>query len=190
MNAKGRRYLLLLLISIAIRTFFYFFRFEGTFFEGIANAHILYDVIFYSVMISLLETLKERKWLVGLAWGTLTAMIAFNLIEWARPRYLTLTQSLARFMIVISLVFLIFNVSLFFIRKSPARIFFRLLSVVMSLDYIYGAYVGLFYPVNPDNWLMSRAGYYVIAILDNLLLLLAVLRTPELRKPPYADFLE
>ena len=190
MNTKGRRYLILLLFSIAIRTFFYFFRFEGTFFEGIAKADILYDVIFYSIMISLLESLKERKWLIGLTWGNMAASIAFSLYEWAQPEYLTPSQSLARYMIVISLVFFIFDVCLFFTRKNPARIFFRLLSAVMGLGYIYGAYVGLFYLTKPDNWLMSRAGGDVIAILDNLLLLLAVWRTPELRRPKYADFLE
>jgi len=56
MRSKARRYLLLLLISVAMRIFFYFFQFEDTALEQVAKAHILYDVIFSAIVISLLET--------------------------------------------------------------------------------------------------------------------------------------
>ena len=134
MRSKSRRYIFLLLFSMAVRAFFYFFPFKGSFFESIANTSILYDVIFYSIMIGLLEMLNERKWLVGLVWVTMLLSIVFGLIEWMRPGYITQHRSVARFMIVMSVVFLVFDVSIFFTRKSPARIFFRLLSEMLTFD--------------------------------------------------------
>lgn len=191
MNAKGRRYIFLLLFSIAVRLFFYFFPFENTFFEHIAKAHIEYDVIFYSVMISLLELLKDRKWLIGLTWINMIVVIAFSMLGWIRHAYSPFTQfQYDRFITGIGFLLTAFYVCIFFARRSPARLFFRCMPAVTILPYVYGAIAIIFHFPDRDDWLGSPTTETVIAILLNLLLVFATLRTPALRKPQYDDFME
>lgn len=191
MNAKGRRYLVLLLISVAIRIFFYFFQFEDTPFESIAKTHILYDVIFGAIVISLLESLKERKWLIGLAWAAFIASIAYSVLEWIQDAYSPFTQSeYARTIIIDSLVVVIFYICIFFARKSRARIIFRFLTAIFVLPYLFGLLAEILNLPSLDDWLTNRTVDNIVSILLNVLLAIAILRTPEFHKPQYADFME
>ena len=190
MNAKGRRYLILLLVSVVIRIFFYFFPFKDTFLEEIAKTHILYDVIFNAVMISLLELLKDRKWIIGITWIALVGSIAYNILDWINDASSVLPPHLYnRSIIIIGFFLTIFYVCIFFVRKSPARIFIRGMTAVTFLPYVYAILAFFLHLPGPDAWMSSATGGTIMSILINLLLALAVWRTPELRQPEYADFL-
>lgn len=190
MRSKRRRYLILLLVSIAIRIFFFYFPFQDTFFEAVAKTHILYDVIFFSIMISLLELLEDRKWLISFTWIVLLVSIAYNIVVWLNDTYAPLTrhQLISTYMIM-GFVFIIYYVCLFFARESPARIFFRCMPAVILIPMAYGIFAAILHYPGPYHWLSNRAGVAVISILLNTLLALAVLRAPVLREPEYADFL-
>lgn len=191
MRSKAHLYVLLLLISIAIRIFFYCFPFEGTDFEPIAKTHILYDVIFFAIMISLLGTLNDRKWLIGLTWITMFVSIAYTVLEWIGDESSLLTRRQhARAYFIIGFTITAFYICIFFARKSPARIFLRIMAAVATLPDLFDFIVVVLHNSKPNVFLASPLANAIISIVLNLLLALAVWRTPELRRPKYADFLE
>jgi len=191
MNAKGRRYFILLHISIVARTFFYFFKFEDTPFEPIAKAQILYDVIFFGIAIDLLGTLNDRKWLIGLTWVTLFAVIAYNIHDWIGQDSSLLTRRQHVWAnVIIGVTIMAFYIGIFFPRKTPARIFLRSIAVIGFIPDIASFFEFALNDSKLDALLSNPSTIAIVSILLNILLALAVWRTPELRKPQYADFLE
>jgi hypothetical protein len=191
MKAKGRLYLILLLVSITIRLSFYFFSLEGPFPDWIGKTELLYNAIFFGIVISLLNLLKDRKWLIGLVWIIMIDSFAYKLLEQIQDAFSPLPEhQYELYHNIMSIPPLVFYICIFFVRKSPARFFFRCLSLLSTIPILYLLCAAIFHFSDPYVWMTSPGGIVIIDILLNLLLAGAVLRTPALRRAEYADFLK
>jgi len=191
MNAKPRRYLVLLIISIAIRIFFYLFSFEAIFHGPVALTYFLHDGIFFVVLIKLLNFQKDRKWLIGLTWITLIASILYDSLACMGKKTSHFTaQQFDRAQFIIGGIFSIFYICLFLTKKGPARIFFRCMTVAVLLPFLYGIFAIVLHLPGPDSWIDNRAFATILSILLNLFLAFAVLRASRGRQEEYADFLK
>lgn len=190
MSAKRRRYLLLLAISVFIRVAFFIYSPKGAFFDWIIKDDLLYDIIFFAITISLFVAGDAQKWLVGLAWIVLIDAIAHSLLEAIQGQYSPLTQQqYYLYSTIMWIPSLVFYICIFFVRKNAGRIYFRFMTALVLLQLIYSFLLFIFNQTELENEHSVRAFALIMNTLLNLLLALAVWRTPELRKPEYADFL-
>ena len=191
MKGKGRSFLILLLISIAVRAIFYFFSFEDTFLYWIGETDLLYDVIFFAILINLMQVIKERKWLSGMAWVVLIDAIAHCFLEIIHDHSFLLTErQYILYFNITSIPPSIFYICIFFARKNPTRLWFRCMTAVTFILFIYMFCTPIFHLRDVNSLIPERTQIMLISTVINLLLIIAVLKTPELRQPQYADFME
>lgn len=190
MENKYRHYLTLLMVSIAVRVFFYFFPFEAVFHGPKYLPNLFYNVIFFGVLIRLLNLLKDRKWIIILTWFTLTGTILYDILTCIgrESPYFTVRQ-FDRCQVVIGGLVMIFYLCIFLTRKGPARLFFRFMTAAILLPYIYYTCTIIFHIASPGPWMNGRAFITILAIILNLLLAFAVVRASRGRQDEYADFL-
>lgn len=191
MKAKGLLYLILLFVSITVHAIFYYFPLEGPVADWIDKTQLLYNGFFFGIVISLLNLLKDRKWLIGLAWITLIDTLAYGLLEWVQDVFSPLPDhQYVLYHNIMGIPPVVFYVCIFFVRKSTARFYFRCIAVVSMLPLAYDICASIFHLPDPYFLLTSPGSLLIMDILLNLLLAVAVLRTPELRRADYADFME
>jgi hypothetical protein len=192
MKPRGRLYLVLLLISIAIRTMFYFFLFEeGSVPYWVGKTDLLYDVIFFAAFAWLLELLKDRRWLIGLTWITFIDSVGHSVTHLVHEATFLLTErQYSLFQGIMSIPPLVFYLCIVFARKSPARPYFRVMALLTYAPLFYIICAIIFHLPDAETLLSEKTQLFVFSILENLLLVAAMLRTPELRRPKYADFLK
>ena len=191
MKVKGLLFLLLLLVSITVRLIVYFTLPEGVFVQWFLNTGLLYDVIFSAISISVLELLGERKWIVGVAWITMIDIIVKGVLGVIQDKLpLFSDQQYELYFNLLNIPPLIFYVCVFFVRKSPARIYFRCMSLVVLVPIMYLLCTLIFKLPEPGPWVNSQGAIALHTTLLNILLAVIVLKTPQLRRMQYLDFMD
>lgn len=166
-------YLLLLILSVAVRAW----SFEAPQIEWLAYTDFFSTVIILTIAVSILQTEKERKGIVAIAWLTFIVWLAFC-VSLALP---SAAEWLAAMAVFLNLLSVILGLSLFFTRKSPLRTWYRWLGLGLAATFLFRIVTTVLHLELPSFvYPLIEIGSF---LLQNIALFVLVQKAPGFRRP-------
>ena len=191
MKPRGLIYSILLSISIVLKVIIYSSFPRGEFLDWVVYTGLIFDVIFYGIAADVLSLLKEQKWLILIAWIALIASLVKDPLGVFSDEFISLSpQQITLYTYILSVPEAVLTFSLFFVRKSPLRSYFRWLSFLGLLPFLLVIIDFLYSPLGGRPGFIPWWVYIGITLLENIMLVVIVVKTPALRRPKYGDFLK
>jgi hypothetical protein len=191
MKLRGLIYPILLCISIVLKVMIYSSLPRGEFLDWVVYTGLIFDVIFYGISADMLSLLKEQKWLVFIAWIALIASLVKDPLGVFSDEFISLSpQQIALYTFILSVPEAVLAFSLFFVRRSLLRPYFRWLSFLGLIPFVLVIIDFSYSPLGKRPDLIPWWVYIGITLLENIMLIIIVVKTPALRRPKYGDFLK
>lgn len=150
-------------------------------FQWLAYTDLLSTLLVYAITVSILQTEKERRVIVVIAWLTFLAWLTFSVLL-ALPSSAELLGSLAIFLNIFSITL---AVALFFARKSPLLLGYRWLALALGAPFLYrllNTTAHLVPPASVDA--LIEVGSF---LLQNLALFILLQKAPGFRRPAITE---
>jgi hypothetical protein len=184
MKIRGLLYIALLIICIVIRLLTWLPISNLSFQYDILLGSSLAELVFYGILADVLRIGKERIWITVIAWITFIACVAEFIQALTGHRFFN-TESLLLDFKILALLKVALYLSILFVRPGPLRILFRWLAIIPVIPFILPH---LSYPKHHVPALAVTVADTCITLLQYILLIDIVYRTPELQSAEGIDF--
>lgn len=184
MKIRGLLYIALLIICIVIRLLTWLPISGPSFTFVMLWAGWLAELAFYGILADVLRIGKERIGITVIAWITFIACVADFIQGLIGHRYFD-TIDIVQDVKIIALLKVVLYISLLFVRPSPLRLLIRWLAVIPVIPLILPH---LSYPKHHVPALAVTVADSCITLLQYILLIDIVYRTPELQSAEGIDF--
>lgn len=186
MKIRGITYITLLAIAIIAKIYLMLRLPYDEIFDWLGYSGLLFDIVFFGILVSLLGRLQERRWLSALAILALVACIGKDLLPLIADNFVSIPKDqFPLYIDMLTMPALVITIGLFFARRGPAQYCFRWLAVVMLIAYLVHLpqVAAHLYPLNVRlvTWLSVFALQYTI-------LMNIVFKTPALTSAYGIDF--
>ena len=185
MKIRGLAYIVLLVISICAKLYIYYRFPQSELLKWLAYSGLFFDLVFFGILASLLNRLKESKWLVALAGITWIACLIKDPLPILSYKFTHLsTDQITSYTYLLMIPIGVLAVSLLFARNGPAQHSLRWLSIVMMvcLPFLIRD-ITTHFP--PKAQFLARLS---LLVLQNAVLIDVILNTPALRSANNIDF--
>lgn len=186
MKIRGLVFIALVSICVVIKLLAWVPFSSRLFIVGLTYGSVLADLVFFGVLTGVLTISKERIWIVIIAWATFLACLAEDIETLMGHRFFH--ADLLTFLPDVKLLVIfkvILYVSLLFARPGPLQPLLRWLAVIPVIPLIIPH---LSYPKHHVSPVAVAVADTCITILQYILLIDMIVRTPELQSAEGIDF--